>query len=92
MLTYLLIVEKYIIGGICHVIHQFTDTHNKYMKDFDPDKESYYLVYLDVNSLYGWAMSEALPLNYFQRNKNTFRFDKDLIKNYDKESYVRYCS
>ena len=38
-------VEKGIVGGIYHVIHRYAETHNKQMKDFDPDKESYYLVY-----------------------------------------------
>ena len=28
------------------------------MKDFDPKKESKFIIYLDANSLYGWAVSE----------------------------------
>ena len=37
-------------------------------------------------------MSEKLSVNSFEWKKYAFRFDKDLIENYDKESDVRYCS
>ena len=39
----LLIVKKYIRGGISHVIHQCAKANNKYMKDYDKNKESSYL-------------------------------------------------
>ena len=31
----LLMVEKGIRGGICHLIHPYAKANNKYMKDFD---------------------------------------------------------
>ena len=49
----LLIVEKGIRGWICHAIHQDTKVNNKYMKEYDENKESSYLKYWDVNNLYG---------------------------------------
>ena len=42
--------------GICHPIFQYTKANNKYIKDYDKNKESSYLQYWDVNNLYGWAM------------------------------------
>ena len=54
----LLMVEK---GGICHSIYQYAKANNKYMKDYDKNKESSYLQYWDVSNLYGWAMSQKLP-------------------------------
>ena len=39
----LLIVEKGIIGGICHSIHRYSKVNNKYMKNYDKDMESSYL-------------------------------------------------
>ena len=58
----LLIVEKGIIGGICHSIHRYSKANNKYMKNYDKDMESSYLEYLDVNNLYGWTMSQKPPV------------------------------
>ena len=49
----LLMVEKRIRGGICHAIHQYSKANNKYVKDYDKNKESSYLKYWDANNLYG---------------------------------------
>ena len=58
----LLMVEKRIRGGIRHGIHPYAKANSKYMKDYDKNKESSYLKYWDVNNLYGWAMSQKLPV------------------------------
>ena len=52
----LLMVEKGIRGGICHFVYRYAKANNKYMRDYDKNKESPYLQYWDVNNLYGWAM------------------------------------
>ena len=44
----LLMVEKGIRGGICHLIHRYATAKNKYIKKYDKDKESSYTWYLDV--------------------------------------------
>ena len=31
------------------------------MKNYDPEKESRYIMYLDKNNLYGWEMSQYVP-------------------------------
>ena len=33
------------------------------MKNYDKNKESSYIQYLDANNLYGWEMSQKLPVN-----------------------------
>ena len=53
----LLIVEKDTRGGICHSIYWYAKSNNKYMKDYDKNKELSYLQYWVVNNLYGSAMS-----------------------------------
>ena len=60
------------------------------MKDYDKNKESSYLQYWDVNNLYGWAMSQKLPVNNFEWIKDTSQFNEDFIKNYNEESDEGY--
>ena len=49
----LLMLEKGIRGGICHHIQLYPKGNNKYMNDYDNNKESSYLQYWNVNILYG---------------------------------------
>ena len=49
-MSFLLMVEKGIRGGICHSI--FAKANNKYTKDYNKKKESSNLQYWNVNSLY----------------------------------------
>ena len=49
----LLMVEKGIRGRICHSIYQYANANNRYMRDYDKNKESLYIQYWDVNNLYG---------------------------------------
>ena len=78
----LLMIEKGIRGGICHAIHRYAKT-NKYMKNYDKDIESSYLMCLDAHNFYGWAISQKLPINGFKGVKELSKFDEDFIKNYD---------
>ena len=59
------------------------------MKSYDKNKESSYLMYLEANNLYGWAISQKLSVGGFKWKKNTFKFNKDFIKNYDEYSDKR---
>ena len=86
----LLMVEKRIRGGICHSIHRYAKANNKYMKNYDENKESSHIQYLDANNLYGWAMSKILPFNEFKWEKNTSKFNEEFIKNYDEKSDKGY--
>ena len=59
-------VEKGLRGRICQVIHRHAKANNKYVKNYNKDIISSYLVYLDANSLYVWMMSQKLPVNGFK--------------------------
>ena len=61
----LLMIEKGIRGGMCQSTHRYAKANNKYMKNYDKKIESSYLTYLDASNLYGWAMSQKLPINGF---------------------------
>ena len=52
----LITVEKGIREGICHSIFRYAKANNKYMKDYNKNKEPPYIQYWDVNNLYIWAM------------------------------------
>ena len=62
----LLMVEKGTRGGICQAIHRYAKANNKYMKNYDKSIESSYLMYLDANNLYRWAVSQKLSVEGFK--------------------------
>ena len=47
-------------------------------------------MYLDANNLYGWAMSQKLPVKGFKWVKNLSKFNEILIRNYDENSDKGY--
>ena len=53
-------------GGVSTINHRHEKANNKYMKNYEKDKDSSYLMYLDANNLYGWAMSQKLPVGKFK--------------------------
>ncbi|CAH3016600.1 unnamed protein product [Porites evermanni] len=73
----LMMFEQGIRGGITHISKRYAEANNKYMKDYNPGKESTFIQYLDANNLYGWAMSQQLPTHGFKWMK-----DITLEKNY----------
>ena len=66
----LMMFERGIRGGITHISKRYAEANNKYMKNYNPGKESSYIQYLDANNLYGWAMTQQLPTHGFGWMKN----------------------
>ena len=66
----LMMFERGIRGGMTHIAKRYSEANNKYMKDYNPDKPSKFIQYLDANNLYGWAMSQSLPTNGFKWMNN----------------------
>ena len=60
------------------------------MKSYNKNNESSYIKYLDANNLYGWAMSQKLPVNGFKWAKNLSKLNEIFIKNYTKNSNTGY--
>ena len=86
----LLMFEEETRGGMCQATYIYAKANNKYMKNFDKNKKSSYLQYLDANNLYGWAMSQKLPVDGFKWVDDLSIFTEDFIKNYDEEDDIGY--
>ena len=88
----LLMVEKGTRGGICQTIHRYAKVNNKYMKHYNKNSISSYLMYLDANNLYKWAMAQTLPANGFKwvEKSRLSRFNEIFIKHCDENSDEGY--
>ena len=60
-----LFIEKGMRGGISYISKRHSKLNNKYMWSYDSNEKSKFIICLDANNLYGWAMSqlELVDLN-----------------------------
>ena len=61
-----LFMEKGLRGGVCMVSTRFAKANNPQCPDYDSTKPNSWVMYLDSNNLYGWAMMQLLPVGGFQ--------------------------
>ena len=59
-------IEKGMRGGISYIANRYGKANNKYMKEYDEMAPLSYIMYLDANNLYGWAMPQYLPTGGFR--------------------------
>ena len=77
---------------MCQAICRYAKANNKYMNNYDKNKESSYLEYLDANNLYGWAICKKLQVGNFKwlDNEDIPKYNYELIKKYDENSDIGY--
>ena len=66
-LLQILTCTKSMRGGVSYSSNRYSKANNKNLKSYNPKQVSYYIRYLDVNNLYGYAMSKFPPTNGFKR-------------------------
>ena len=88
----LIMYEEGTRGGMCQATYRYAKAKNKYMKNYDRNIELSLLEYVDANNLYGWAMSQKLPVRYFKwiEKDDISKFDEKFINNYDENSDKGY--
>ena len=90
----LLMFERGIRGGITQAVHRWAKANNPCMKSYNPNEKTKYLLYLDANNLYGWAMSQALPTGGFKwvdvKVDEISKLAKNKTKGYLLEVDVKY--
>ena len=74
-----LFVERGMRGGISMVNNRYAKASNPLLQDYDPSRPNKYIMYLDANSLYGWAMSKPLPKRDFKW-KGVMPTEEDIVK------------
>ena len=72
-----LFIEKGMRGGISYIAHRHAVANNKYMENYNEREESSYIMYLDANNLYGWAMSKPLPYGGFRWVEPKYYIEKE---------------
>ena len=64
-------IQPNIRGGICHASVRYARANNNLMGSlYDPTKPTSYIMYMDANNLYGWAMSQPLPDDEYELESN----------------------
>ena len=82
----LLMIKAGIRGGISQAINKYAKANNKYMKNYNKNIASSYLMYLDANNLYGRAMCKKLPVSNFKWSDDLSVYTENFIKDYDEHS------
>ena len=65
-MTSICLFEKETRSGISYIAKRYAKANNKCTCDYDSNKQSTFITYLDKNNLYGWAMSAYLAYSEFE--------------------------
>ena len=77
-------------GGISYIAKRYFKANNKYIKGYDENKASTFIMYWDVNNLYGWAMIQYFLYDNFEwmSGKEISEINFDLVNEDSNEGYV----
>ena len=83
-----LFIEKGLRGGISYIAKRHSKANNEYCPDYDKNRPSTFISYLDMNNLYGWAMNEYIPYEGFKWLEKVDKFDVMSINEKSSIGYV----
>ena len=77
-------------GGVSYINKRYSKANNEYCQDYDKEKPENHIIYLDLNDLYGHAMSQYLPYANFKWVKNMNKIEQKLmnIKSNSSTGYI----
>lgn len=82
--------ETAIRGGISMVSHRHAKANNPQCPDYDSTKPSNFIMYLDANNLYGWAMSKFLPVKGFHWVDDGRVMDAEWVESIAEDAAIGY--
>nr|CAI5821753.1 unnamed protein product [Callosobruchus analis] len=81
-------IQKGIRGGISQCCNRYGEANNPYMgKHYKPDVGTSYLMYYDINNLYGTAMSTYLPYGAFEWVPMEYIYHENILNQPDDGEY-----
>ena len=83
-----LFIKKGLRGGTSYIAKRYNEANDKYFKGYDPTKPSKFILYLDMNNLYGCSMTGYLPYGGFKWLKNVDNFDVNSISEKSPIGYI----
>ena len=88
-----LFIEEGIRGGVAMISHQYARANAPGMENYDASKRNNYIMYLDANNLYGWAMSQSLPTSNFKwlTDKEMEELDVMMVPDDSPRGYILEC-
>ena len=83
-----LFIEKGMRRGISYVSKRYSKANNKYCLGYDKNKPEKHIAYIDMNNLYGGAMSEYLPYEGFKWVKSNNEIVNKILNKSDNSLMV----
>jgi hypothetical protein len=84
-------LENSIRGGISTISHRYAKANNAMIDGHDPSEDSNYLIYIDANNLYGYSMSQPLPISDFRflTDEEVRQIDFDAVTDDSETGFIR---
>ena len=74
-----MLFEQEVSGGVSYINKRYSKANDKYCPDYNKTKPEKYIIYLEMNNLYGQAMSQYLPYANFKWIKNIDKIKQKLM-------------